>query len=86
VLSQLNRETEQTKQKPKLHNLKGSGAIEQDADVVIMMDREDEKENSEDGYMTLRVEKNRNGRTGKTALMWFPSRQRFASAMDHDDE
>ncbi len=86
VLSQLNRETEQTKQKPKLHNLKGSGAIEQDADVVIMMDREDDKENSEDGYMTLRVEKNRNGRTGKTSLSWFPSRQRFASAMDHDDE
>jgi len=86
VLSQLNRETEQSGRTPKMSDLKGSGAIEQDADVVIMLNREDGKENSETGHMILIVEKNRNGKTGKAELVWLPSLQRFESPTEHDDE
>jgi len=82
VLSQLNRETEQSGRKPKLHNLKGSGAIEQDADVVIMLDRDDRRGNSEPGFLNLTVEKNRNGRTGECSLRWRPDIQLVESLKD----
>jgi len=82
VLSQLNRETEQSGRKPKLHNLKGSGAIEQDADVVIMLDRDDRRGNSEPGFLNLTVEKNRNGRTGECSLRCRPDIQLVESLKD----
>ncbi|WP_078854989.1 replicative DNA helicase [Streptomyces sp. NRRL F-5135] len=64
VLSQLNRGPEQrADKKPAMSDLRESGAIEQDADVVILLHREDayDKESPRAGEADLIVEKNRNG-------------------------
>ena len=68
ALSQLSRATEQrTEKKPQLSDLRDSGAIEQDADVVLLMFREDYYSENENNDLTnskadIRVAKNRNGR------------------------
>jgi replicative DNA helicase len=71
VLAQLNREAES--ERPKLKNLRESGAIEQDADVVMFIHREkpyhttDPKvESDQMPIVEIIVAKNRNGRTGST--------------------
>ncbi|WP_406325217.1 replicative DNA helicase [Streptomyces niveus] len=66
LLSQLNRGPEQrTDKKPMLSDLRESGAIEQDADVVVLLHRADayDKESPRAGEADLIVEKNRNGPT-----------------------
>ncbi|MEU8548970.1 replicative DNA helicase [Streptomyces roseoverticillatus] len=66
VLAQLNRGPEQrADKKPILSDLRESGALEQDADVVILLHREDayNKESSRQGEAELIVAKHRNGRT-----------------------
>lgn len=64
ALAQLNRETEKGERKPKLSDLKGSGSIEQDADIVGLLHREKEDE------IDLIIAKNRNGRTGIVPLVF----------------
>ncbi len=70
ALSQLSRAAEQrTEKKPQLSDLRDSGAIEQDADVVLLLFREDyysENENNKEmnSKADIRVAKNRNGSTG----------------------
>ncbi|GHD70408.1 hypothetical protein GCM10010317_077670 [Streptomyces mirabilis] len=66
VLCQLNRGPEQrTEKKPQVSDLRESGAIEQDADIVILLHREDayEKESPRAGEADLIVGKHRNGPT-----------------------
>ena len=91
VLAQLNRETEkggggggkaekQADSLPKLSNLRESGAIEQDADVVcfIHRNREDSKEGSgKDAITYLIVEKNRNGKTGTVKVQFVKELMEF---------
>ncbi|HPN84476.1 MAG TPA: replicative DNA helicase [Victivallales bacterium] len=80
VLAQLNRQTEQQKEgKPKLSNLRESGAIEQDADVVMFLHRDTQKqqdatrqEEDEGLFSELIIAKNRNGEMGKSELLFFP--------------
>jgi len=90
VLAQLNRQAEQN-EKPKLSNLRESGAIEQDADVVTLLHREREKqyqqgENSSEGLEAeLIVAKNRNGATGVQNLLFFPQHTRFESRSKVND-
>ena len=90
VLSQLNREVEKTPNnktvRPRLSNLRESGSIEQDADVVIFLhrDRDEAKENNREAARNgveslLLVEKNRNGKTGEVKVNFFPSRIEFRS-------
>ncbi len=89
VLAQLNREIEKTagkSAKPKLSHLRESGAIEQDADVVIFLhrDRDETKDASEQANREgvdaeLIVEKNRNGSTGSVPLKFFPKLMEFRS-------
>lgn len=67
VLCQLNRGPEhRTEKKPQVSDLRESGAIEQDADIVILLHREDayEKETPRAGEADLIVGKHRNGPTG----------------------
>lgn len=68
VLSQLNRDLEKRSDaRPKLADLRESGAIEQDADVVILLSRE----NVLAGHkMTLDIAKNRHGECGDVVLQW----------------
>ncbi len=85
ALSQLSRETERrTEKKPQLSDLRDSGAIEQDADTVIMLYREDyygESENNDmrDSRADLRIAKNRNGMTGICRLTFQRQFTRFWS-------
>ncbi|MBQ7578025.1 MAG: replicative DNA helicase [Synergistaceae bacterium] len=85
ALSQLSRESEKrTEKKPQLSDLRDSGAIEQDADTVILIFREDyykENEQNEEvnSLANIRVAKNRNGRTGTCDLIFQKEITRFAS-------
>ncbi|MEK7147280.1 MAG: replicative DNA helicase, partial [Patescibacteria group bacterium] len=70
ALSQLSRAVEQRGGKPRLSDLRDSGSIEQDADVVMFIHREDKyKEDSEKPNIAqILIEKHRNGPTGKVEL------------------
>lgn len=72
ALSQLSRAVEQRGGKPRLSDLRDSGSIEQDADVVIFIHREDKNnENTEKtGIAEILVEKHRNGPTGMVKLFF----------------
>lgn len=73
LLAQLNRNNEDTKE-PMLSDLRESGAIEQDADNVILLWR-----HPEDGKLWAKVAKNRNGPTGKFVLDYDRTIQRIWS-------
>lgn len=88
ALSQLSRAAEQrTEKKPQLSDLRDSGAIEQDADVVLLLFREDyysENENNDlqDSKADIRVAKNRNGSTGVFHLIFKREITRFFNYAD----
>ncbi len=88
-LSQLNRaaETRQDK-RPMLSDLRESGAIEQDADVVIALYREGyyNKECENPNLAEAIVLKNRKGSTGTVELNWMPEYTSFTSYEKHRDE
>ena len=83
ALSQLSRAAEQrTEKKPQLSDLRDSGAIEQDADVVLLMFRQDyysDNENNDqlNSQADIRVAKNRNGSTGVFHLTFERELTRF---------
>ena len=80
AISQLNRGPEQrTDKKPQMSDLRESGAIEQDADIVMLLHREDQydKESSRIGEADLIVAKHRNGPTDTIALVFQGHYSRF---------
>lgn len=83
ALSQLSRQAEtRSDKKPQLADLRDSGAIEQDADLVMMLFRADyysENENSDqrDSKADIRIAKNRNGSTGVFSLTFKREITRF---------
>ena len=80
-LSQLSRGPESRNDKrPMLSDLRESGAIEQDADEVLFLYRDEYyNENTEDkGIAECIVSKNRHGETGTVKLQWIPQYQTFA--------
>ncbi|MFF1594304.1 replicative DNA helicase [Streptomyces sp. NPDC058286] len=80
VLSQLNRGPEQrTDRKPVISDLRESGAIEQDADMVILLHREDayEKDSPRAGEADLIVAKHRNGPTATITVAFQGHYSRF---------
>lgn len=89
ALSQLSRKVEERKGgRPMLSDLRESGAIEQDADVVMFLHREDTGEGeapSEAGQpVELIVAKQRNGPVGSVDLLFFSKHTRFEScAREH---
>jgi len=81
ALSQLSRAVEQRRDKPRLSDLRDSGSIEQDADAVLFIHRDDKyNENSDKPNIAeILIEKHRNGPTGKVDLYFDEKRTTFLS-------
>lgn len=80
ALSQLSREMDRENRRPRLSDLRESGALEQDADVVLLLHRERDRRTSEladDAW--LQVAKHRNGPCGNVRFLWEPQHSRFVS-------
>jgi len=89
ALSQLNRGPEmRNDKKPQLSDLRESGAIEQDADEVMFLYREDyyNKDTPEQNVAECIVAKNRHGETGKVELRWMPEYTTFGTLENRYDE
>ncbi|MCR5847918.1 MAG: replicative DNA helicase [Lachnospiraceae bacterium] len=77
ALSQLSRKVEdRSDHRPQLSDLRESGAIEQDADVVMFIDRE-RYETGEANKATVIIAKQRNGPIGDVDLLWLPKYTQF---------
>jgi len=84
ILAQLNREAEN--KTPKISDLRESGAVEQDADIIILLDRKRESSDADTARCVQEgrgievkgiIAKNRNGATGTANLLFFPKYTRF---------
>ena len=89
-LSQLSRANEKRDDKrPMLSDLRESGAIEQDADIVMFLYRDDyyNEDSEKHNIAECIVAKNRHGETGKVELRWMPEYTQFATLDNrYDDE
>ena len=99
AMSQLNRSIEARADKtPMLSDLRESGSIEQDADIIMFLHNPKSKPGSNDGQdedgdnqedrskphrIDILVRKNRNGRTGKVPTTFVPNMQRFEIRSDN---
>ena len=81
ALSQLSRAIEQRGGRPKLSDLRDSGSIEQDADVVMFIHREDryKEESEKTNIAEILIEKHRNGATGRAELYFDEKKATFQS-------
>lgn len=89
VLSQLNRESEKERRQPRISDLRESGSIEQDADVVLLLakarDADDEQELSADRHHVMReliVAKQRNGPVGVVPLIFDRGLTKFQNCAE----
>lgn len=86
ALSQLSRAVEQRRGKPRLSDLRDSGSIEQDADVVMFIHREDKMNEASErpNIAEILIEKHRNGPVGKVELYFDDKRTTFTSIEKSD--
>jgi replicative DNA helicase len=85
ALSQLNREVDKRNDKrPFLSDLRESGAIEQDADIIMFIYRE-ELYSSDTGVCEIIVAKNRSGPQGRAKLTWLSRYTSFENNIETED-
>jgi replicative DNA helicase len=86
ALSQLSRAVEQRGGKPRLSDLRDSGSIEQDADVVMFIHRDDKNNENSDrpNIAEILIEKHRNGPTGKVDLFFNDKLSSFEDLNTND--
>ena len=86
ALSQLSRAVETRRGRPRLSDLRDSGSIEQDADVVMFIHREDKMSEGmeRNGMAEILIEKHRNGPTGKVDLFFDEEMTTFKSVDKSD--
>ena len=90
MLSQLSRQVEsRTGKRPQLSDLRESGSIEQDADIVMLLDRSSSEQEAErddrpnEGVTRVIVAKNRSGPIGDVDLMFLPASTKFYEIDEH---
>jgi len=89
ALSQLNRSVETRPDKrPTTSDLRESGAIEQDADIVLLVYRDDyyNKDSKEPGVAELIVAKNRSGETGPVKVAWIGAHTSFENLTERNGD
>ena len=79
LLSQLSRAVEKEKREPVLSDLRESGSIEQDADIVIFLHRQPDQIGKRLAEVSANICKNRNGELGQAKLLFDGSVQTFRS-------
>lgn len=86
ALSQLSRAVESRGGRPRLSDLRDSGSIEQDADVVMLIHREDKygENNEKKNIVEILIEKHRNGPTGVCELAFDDKKASFLSVEKND--
>jgi len=83
ALSQMNRDVEKrATRRPTLSDLRDSGAIEQDADVVMFLWRVREVDSDGRQLLGLAIDKNRQGRLGEVGLDFYGDNQRWSQSSD----
>ncbi len=83
MLAQMNRAIESAKRKPNLSDLRGSGAIEQDADVVIFINHETDPNTHVTKNMLI-ISKHRNGRTDDIEVKFYGANQKWMNKEDQE--
>ncbi len=89
LLSQLNREVESRHDKrPNIADLRESGALEQDADIILLLYRDDyyDSESKEKGLAEINIAKNRSGSTGVVKLAFVSKYTRFENPYLHYEQ
>jgi replicative DNA helicase len=89
ALSQLSRGVEQrTNKRPMMSDLRESGSIEQDADLVLMLYRDEyyNPDTPERGIAELSISKHRNGPTGVIKLMFNPALTEFLNMENRNNQ
>lgn len=93
ALSQLSRQVEsRTGKRPQLSDLRESGSIEQDADIVMFLDRSSSEQEAarddrpDEGITRIVLAKNRSGPIGDVDLVFLPSSTKFYELNEHMEE
>jgi replicative DNA helicase len=88
-LSQLNRDLEKRDDKrPMVSDLRESGSLEQDADAILLLYRDEvyNQDTSDRGVCEVIIGKQRGGNIGKARLAWNPHKQEFGNLAGADDD